>query len=72
MGPKARTAEAAEEAERVRVEAVRREKEDLFRTDPRSNPELIDHYLWGRDARDSESMHWAIQRLARLEFQTSR
>jgi hypothetical protein len=70
--PKIRDAEAAEEIETAREAAERLASEQLFRTDPRSEPGLVDKNLgWCGVARDDESMNWAIGRLMQLGFTIS-
>lgn len=66
--PRVEELEARERAAREAEKEARRQREDVFRTDPRSAPQLRDEDLWGAEPRDNDSLAWAIQRLRQLGF----
>ena len=70
--PRVLEVEAREKAARETEKEERRQREDVFQTDPRSKPQLRDESLWGAEPRDDESLAWAIERLRQLGFAEQR
>lgn len=62
-------AEEAERQAKEKLRAKRIQSEILLRTSPTHEPVLIDEVGYGREPRPHDSLQWAEQRLAELQFQ---
>jgi len=69
--PRVEEAEARERSAKEAAKERRRQTEEQFRVEPSGTPKLRDE-LYGSEARDDESLAWAINRLSQLGFVETR